>query len=184
MGQLLCVGRGQVREALRLPSVEGFVRSDRNKGAVVAQASKAIVAEAFEVRGLLEGLCARRAARHVRDGGSNDALRIAASEERRRSLDEESLALMQANERLHQLIVSVGSSATAERMLEQLQLPKVRTLFFRVMSPVIWRASRDDHLAILTAIIDGDEDRAEHAMRDHVRQTATLFAGLPESSFA
>src|SRR3546814_19436355 len=76
---------------------------------------------------------------------------------------------MQANERLHQLIVSVGSSATAERMLEQLQLPKVRTLFFRVMSPVIWRASRDDHLAILTAIIDGDEDRAEHAMRDHVR---------------
>src|SRR3546814_15955661 len=91
---------------------------------------------------------------------------------------------MQANERLHQLIVSVGSSATAERMLEQLQLPKVRTLFFRVMSPVIWRASRDDHLAILTAIIDGDEDRAEHAMRDHVRQTATLFAGLPESSFA
>src|SRR3546814_8024135 len=52
------------------------------------------------------------------------------------------------------------------------------------MSPVIWCASRDDHLAILTAIIDGDEDRAEHAMRDHVRQTATLFAGLPESSFA
>src|SRR3546814_15975152 len=77
---------------------------------------------------------------------------------------EEPLALMQANERLHQLIVSVGSSATAERMLEQLQLPKVRTLLFRVMSPVIWRASRDDHLAILPAIIDGAADRAEHAI--------------------
>src|SRR3546814_10152296 len=90
---------------------------------------------------------------------------------------EEPLALMQANERLHQLIVSVGSSATAERMLEQLQLPKVRTLFFRVMSPVIWRASRDDHLAILTAIIDGDEDRAEHAMRleEHTSELQSLM---------
>src|SRR3546814_4899597 len=65
--QLLGVGRGPVREALRLLSVEGFVRIERNKGAVVAQASKAIVAEAFEVRELLEGLCARRAARHVRE---------------------------------------------------------------------------------------------------------------------
>src|SRR3546814_11993308 len=76
-----------------------FPYTTRVRSAVVAQASKAIVAEAFEVRELLEGLCARRAARHVRDGGSNDALRIAASEERRRSLDEEPLALMQENER-------------------------------------------------------------------------------------
>src|SRR3546814_13166101 len=100
--------------------------SDVCSSDLVAQASKAIVAEAFEVRELLEGLCARRAARHVRDGGSNDALRIAASEERRRSLDEEPLALMQANERLHQLIVSVGSSATAERMLESSEERRVR----------------------------------------------------------
>src|SRR3546814_4295829 len=35
--QLLGVGRGPVREALRLLSVEGFVRIERNKGAVVAQ---------------------------------------------------------------------------------------------------------------------------------------------------
>src|SRR3546814_6468191 len=83
--------------------------SDWSSDVCSSDLSKAIVAEAFEVRELLEGLCARRAARHVRDGGSNDALRIAASEERRRSLDEEPLALMQANERLHQLLVSVGS---------------------------------------------------------------------------
>src|SRR3546814_8613515 len=41
--------------------------SDVCSSDLVAQASKAIVAEAFEVRELLEGLCARRAARHVRD---------------------------------------------------------------------------------------------------------------------
>src|SRR3546814_11727524 len=109
----------------------------------------------------------RRAARHVRDGGSNDALRIAASEERRRSLDEEPLALMQANERLHQLIVSVGSSATAERMLEQFQLPKVRTLFLRVMSQVIWSASRADNLAIFLATPASTSDSGEH---DHRRK--------------
>src|SRR3546814_12363428 len=93
-----------------------FPYTTRVRSAVVAQASKAIVAEAFEVRELLEGLCARRAARPVRDGGSNDALRLAAREERRRSMDEESLALMQANEPPHQLIVSVGSRSAAVRL--------------------------------------------------------------------
>src|SRR3546814_19302387 len=86
---------------------------------------------------------------------------------------------MQANERLHQLIVSVGSSATAARMLEQLQLPKVRTLFFRATSPVICRASRDDPLAMLTPLIAGDADRAEKALRRHERKRAVSAKSGP-----
>ncbi len=181
--QLLGLGRGPVREALRLLAVEGLVTIERNRGAVVARVTKGIVAEVFEMRELLEGLSARRAARAVRERGSAGSLAQAIDDEVGRGGHEDPASLIEANERLHGLIVATGASGTAERVLGQLRLPKLRSLFFRVMSPAHWATSRDDHIAILRAIVDGDEDRADDLMRAHVKRTADLFATLPERFF-
>jgi DNA-binding GntR family transcriptional regulator len=50
LSSLTGLGRGPVREALRLLAAEGLVAIERNKGAVVARASKAMMTEVFEVR--------------------------------------------------------------------------------------------------------------------------------------
>jgi DNA-binding GntR family transcriptional regulator len=181
--ELLGLGRGPIREALRLLSVEGLVTIERNKGAVVARASKAIVAEVLEVRELIEGLSARCAARRIREGADSTGLRALLAEEEARDIEGDTQSLIEANDRLHHVITATGSNKTAERVLDHIQLPKLRALFFKVMSPAGWRTSRDEHLEILQAILGGEEETAERLMRAHVRRASTLFASLPEALF-
>ncbi len=183
LARLLGLGRGPVREALRLLSAQGLVTIERNKGAVVSRASRAMVAEVFEMRELVEGLAARRAARRVAERGCPAALLAALRDEEARCAESDPLTLIDANERLHQLIASAGGGDVARRTLTHLQLPELRTRFFQIMSPRNWRLSREDHVAVLRAVIAGDHDRAEQAMRTHVRRTASLLAELPEGTF-
>lgn len=182
--RLLQLGRGPVREALRLLSAEGLVTIERNKGAVVARATRGMLKEIFEMRELLEGLAARRAASLVAENGAPPGLEELLSEERARDTDQNPEILMQANGRLHRAIVSAAKSEMLERVLRLLELPDMRSLFFRIVSPAVWRSSRDEHLAVLEAILAGDAERAETTMREHVRHTAALASKLPPASLA
>ncbi|PCG13095.1 MULTISPECIES: GntR family transcriptional regulator [Sphingomonadaceae] len=184
LARLLQLGRGPVREALRLLSVDGLVTLERNKGAVVSRASRAMLLEIFEVRELLEGLAARRAAANVATRGPSDVMHELLREERERDTDQNPQVLIQANERLHRSIVEAADAVTLGRVLGLLDLPDMRLVFFRIVSPAVWRSSRDEHIAILEAIVAGEPERAEEAMRAHVRHTAALSDQLPSSSIA
>jgi DNA-binding GntR family transcriptional regulator len=180
LSSLTGLGRGPVREALRLLAAEGLVAIERNKGAVVARASKAMMTEVFEVRELLAGLAARRAALRAATSPHLESIERALDEESLRNVDDSGLILMEANEHLHQLVVDAAESPVIERVLVQMQLPELRSIFFRLMSPTIWRHSREDHIGILNTILKGDGEAAEQRMRAHVRRTAALFADLPD----
>ena len=55
----LGVSRTPVREAFRQLELEGLIRIVPNKGAYVSGISESDVSDIFEIRSLLEGLCAR-----------------------------------------------------------------------------------------------------------------------------
>ena len=55
----LGVSRTPVREAFRQLELEGLIQIVPNKGAYVTGISAADVADIYEIRSLLEGLCAR-----------------------------------------------------------------------------------------------------------------------------
>jgi len=172
--------RGPIREALRVLSAEGLVSIERNRGAFVARASRAIIAEVFEARELLEGLAARRAAERAAASPLRSQLDQALVEEHRRSIDTDGLTLMDANERLHELIFATAGGAVTGRLIGQLQLPELRANFFQLTSPATWSDSVSDHIAVLEAILAGHANSAEDAMRAHVRRTATLFERIAD----
>ena len=63
IGQELGVSRTPVREALRQLELEGLARIIPNKGAYVVGFTAQDIRDIYEMRALLEGMCARRAAR-------------------------------------------------------------------------------------------------------------------------
>jgi DNA-binding GntR family transcriptional regulator len=175
----LRLGRGPVREALRRLSVEGLVAIEPNRGALVARADRPTIDGTFELREVLEGLAARRAAERIDSSGFRNALAEALKQERASSPERDAQTFMEMNERLHGLIVAASGNAVTPRILAQLQLPEVRAVFFRNHSPAAWRQSTADHVAIIEAILSGKADAAETAMREHVRRTAQLGTKLP-----
>lgn len=174
------IARANIREALRLLSSEGVVSIVRNKGACVARLSKETLFEVLEMREVLEGLAARRAARWVAKYGVPQDIQVLLEEERNRDVEQSQHIFMETNDQLHRMIAEIAGAAALERVLKTLQMSDTRSLFFRTTSPAIWRNSRAEHVEILEAIIAGQEARAEDAMRAHVRGTATIAAGIPE----
>lgn len=65
IGEELGVSRTPVREAFRQLELEGLIRIVPNKGAYVTGISSADVADIYEIRSLLEGLCARWATEKI-----------------------------------------------------------------------------------------------------------------------
>ena len=65
IGEELGVSRTPVREAFRQLELEGLIRIVPNKGAYVTGISTTDVADIYEIRSLLEGLCARWATKRI-----------------------------------------------------------------------------------------------------------------------
>ena len=67
IGEEMGVSRTPVREALRQLELEGLVTLVPNRGAYVTGISSKDVRDIYEIRSMLEGLCARWAVEHITD---------------------------------------------------------------------------------------------------------------------
>jgi len=170
--------RGSIRTALLELGAEGLVERVQNRGARVRAVSLAEAIEITEVRMVLEGLCAAKAATRL-TADDRDRLRGigTAMQEAVRSGD--LLGYSELNRQLHALIRTLGGQSTAQAILERLRGQNVRHQFRLALHPGRAAVSLPQHLEIIEAMCAGEAEAAEAAVRRHLH---SVIETLPEVS--
>lgn len=160
------VSRTPVREALQRLETQSLLTRD-GRSLIVASLDHTQLSELYVVRGELEGLAAKLAARHA----TPEEVRVLRDMlEADRSLIDDPAALSRANRRFHKQI----HLASHNRFLVQ-QLDLVHRSMALLATTSITAEGRsadtlDEHDRIVTAIEKGDGEGAYVALRDHISQ--------------
>lgn len=161
--------RSTFREALRRLAAERLVSLIPNRGASVQRLTRQEMADLFEIRELLEGQAARRAAERI--GESGHRKRFASMWDKvRRGNPADRPAFIEHNQLFHSTIVDLSGNSRLPEMLNQLQIPILMFQWRTLMTPEEIALSQAEHKTIAKAILEGRPNLAEAAMRRHVRR--------------
>ncbi len=172
LAERLGVSRTPVRQALTLLEAEGLVELAPNRGATVRSFTVADVWDIYDLRAVLEGHAARRAAGRIQGDEVGRLRELAAQMEglagRFEDHEQEIRALVALNQEFHGAVVEASRNKRLFRLINRtVEIP----LMFKA---VFWYTpherviSNHYHRQILHALEDGDADRAEIVMREHV----------------
>ena len=176
------VSRTTVREVIRQLSAEGLVTTIPQKGAIVAIPSPKEAAEVYEVRALLEGAAAKECAQNATEEHLR-ALRDAfAALERSVAAGEEPRLMLDAKNRLYQVVFDGSDNPTIRGILESLQARIAVLRATTLAAPDRPDQSVAEIRAIVEAIERRDPDAAADAASFHVRQAATTLFSRLEST--
>jgi DNA-binding GntR family transcriptional regulator len=167
LAQQFGASRGGVRAALFELANEGLVERVQNRGARVRAVTLDEAVEISEVRMVVEGLCAAKAAEQVTPR-EKAGLRSLGEEMRAAVADGHVVRYSELNQALHRRIVEIGGQVTAEGVLERLRAQNVRHRFRLALMPGRPSVSLTEHLAIIDAICAHTPEAAERAMRAHL----------------
>ncbi len=179
--EALGVSRGSVREALHRLDAEGLIQLAPYRGASVRRMSRTDVAELHQIREVLEGHAAAEAARHLEDADRAELLEV----ERLWDEGTEFPSYNEYNEQFHNLVMRIGRNAHIPHFVQQTKLALIRIQFqVMLMQPRQTERSRGEHREIIDAILRHDPERAEAAMRRHIRGSTNVILGAPDHYFA
>jgi DNA-binding GntR family transcriptional regulator len=166
-----------LRSALQELAAQGLVEFQRNRGARVRDVSLSEAVEITEVRILLEGLLAARAAERV--SAADIAMLRKLSRDMRTAVEKsELLTYSELNARLHGAIRDIAAHETASRLLRQLRDQTVRHQFSLSLVPGRPMVSLPQHEAIVVAITARDPEAAQQAMHAHLQSVIEAFRAL------
>jgi DNA-binding GntR family transcriptional regulator len=167
----LGVSRQPVLQALRLLKNDGFVSDAGRRGLRVAALEAQAIIQVYEVRAVLDGLAARRAALAK---AQLDPTVIA--EGRMAAAGQRVGPMIDADMKFHHLIYAAsGNPLIAETAKHH--WPHIRRAMGAVLQTVgLRRPVWDEHEAILQAINGGHADRAEQLARQHCEHAGDHIA--------
>lgn len=163
----LGMSRTPIREALRRLEVERLIANAPRRGFVVPTVSLEDLVEIFEIRGVLEGLAARRAAQRMGPGEVAALADAVGQMERARDADDLT-GLSDASARFHRLLRS-GSKHGRLPALIALLGDSYRSLGALELAPERVGPAVAEHRAILDAIAGHNGEEAERLTREHAR---------------
>ena len=169
------VPRSRVREALAVLEQRGLVERIPNRGAVVMRLEPSLVASLYDIREVLEGLCARLATLHGQRERWQHALthfkgpmvaHVAAGR-----LDD----YIRDYEAFRTEMVEASANPVLREMLDSI-LERTQMLIRRIIIlPGRAELGLAEHTAVLEAMVAGDADRAEALRRQNMRSARTFF---------
>ena len=171
------VSRTPVRDALRRLEAELLVRKNESQRSFVADWSLDDVADAFELRAMMEGYAARRAAERMDDRTlerlrvCNHAIFVAV-----RGKKPDVSEFLKHNRKFHEIILDAADSQRLTSLLGAL-----------IEQPVVWRTaqhygdeafnrSHSEHEDLLAAFARKDGAWAEAIMAGHIRRAFHAYA--------
>ena len=175
IARALGISRMPVRDAISQLDSEGLVTMRPNQGAVVTLLPLNELSDLFEIRAVLEGLAARKAAEVM---GPNDLEELQLLSERLMRNDFENPKWQAYHDQFHDAVSEIGQQKHLQR-----EIRRIRT----AVQPYIiiyfqeYRHSEmvgDEHKMLLDAIASGNGLLAERTFRDHV-----LWAGRSTVNF-
>lgn len=176
IAQSIGMSRMPVREALRRLAAEGLITVRPNRGAVVRGLSVKEVDEVFEMRAVLEGLAAGRAARHAKEADVRGLERLL---DRMAECESDMGEWVTLHRQFHETICRIGDSprlASQISSLHSIVEPLMRVWLENALQPATARTSHADIVAALRA---NDSKAAEAIMRRHVAgTTATIVKAM------
>ena len=175
------VSRGSVREALRRLEADGIVQIELYRGASIRKISRREFAETNQIRALLEGFAAARAAEWIDAAQRKQLIDI----ERRWDRGIPNWSYAEYNEMFHALVVEAARHNELPGYLEQANLSVFELQFHRIQrAPSAVRRSRLEHGRVVKAILKGDAKGADRAMRQHVHNSGQAILDAAEGFFS
>ena len=169
--------RFTIRAAFSDLASEGLVEVRRNRGAHVRKISFEEAIEITEVRMVLEGLVAARAATLVTEEQASELDEIALLM-RRAVTANEFRRYSDLNQRLHRLIQTIARHRTADSLIETMRAQLVRHQYTLSLLPGRPATSLQQHERIIEAIRARSPRAAEKAMRDHIASVIEALRSL------
>ena len=165
------VSRQPVLQALRLLKKDGFVIDAGRRGLMVAPLDAALILHVYEMRAVLDGLAARKAAMA---GTKLDTAILAQG--RKAVASNRIVAMIDADIAFHTLIYHASGNPLLPQAADH-QWRHIRRAMGAVLQSarvrdVVW----NEHEAILAAIAAGDADRAEKLARRHAEEAGRNLA--------
>ena len=158
-----------VREALHRLAAEGFVVIDPQRGARVADFNSRELEEIYEVRTLLEGRAAERAAERMT---SETARRLRAILEKMETPDIAPVDWVRLNWEFHDSLYASAEQEFLRKTISGLRRSMEPYLRLDIAQVGNYAAGRREHRAILQACVRGEGKVASRYTIAHLRRTA------------
>jgi DNA-binding GntR family transcriptional regulator len=179
----LDVSRTPVREAIAMLQAEGLLEAHQHRGAEVRSYTPAELEEIYDLRSILEGYGARRAATRITQ---RDLARLRGSVERMEKLQPKDLEhLVQQNGIFHDTILQAADSQRLVTMVTQTRALPLIYQSYAWYTPAQLSLSLEYHRRVLSALERHDAEQAEYDMRHHLfnarEALTTAYAEAAES---
>ena len=173
----LGLGRTPVREAVQRLNWEGLIEIRPRAGMIVAALDAADWPRVVEARRGVEVVLARSAARYAtRD--TDMLFRNAALGMQKAVIAGNVIAFLEADKALDEAMATAADNVFAARLAAPLQTHS-RRFWYRFKAETGLAESAEHHVALISAILDGDEEKAAQEaarlmglLRDHARAAA------------
>ena len=177
LAEVCGVSRTPIRDALRMLAAEYYVTIVPNHGTFVSQWTVGDIEDIFNLRAMLEGYGARRAAERA------DAAQIAALADHAGAIQEmldrsgplDAELFLDHNRRFHQILTEAAGSERLSLMISRLVEQPVLMRTALSYSRADLQRSNNHHLEIVSAVRAGQGAWAESVMTSHIMAAFQVF---------
>ncbi len=171
LSKAMGVSRTPVREAMKQLEAEGLIELRPNRGAVVLGIETRDFRDIYEIRSLLEGRAAEKAALNADEDRVNQLMEITdLTEFYIERGDYERVTVM--DDRFHALIYEMTNSRILQKILTDLHAYAESIRERSIKEPGRAVETLKEHRAILEAISEKDEKKAGMLMSCHIQNAA------------
>ena len=182
LAQQFGVGRNSVREALQRLAADGIVDSFRHRGVAIKSLSAQQTLDVHDVAERMTGLLARSAARGIGAGAAPQPVRAALEQLRSAERAQDDEAFARARRNFYRALLEASGSLELKRLFPSIQMPIV---YAQHRFATLQKLRLRDYVAMGRAVVEADEEAADAAGMDHVRNVRAeilrkMGAGAPD----